>query len=1028
MNTHNVNPNNEPTLYAGDTFDYDFATGTFTKVLPVGSEPAQGSYLVVDGGGYLYTKNNPYLTFFSTADLKWKKIEDGTNTLESGRYTIGALTAAKTISAHSLEDNESAKILDIDGVFGTFPLTLDLGGSISYIGGDGEPATETMPFTLSQAGDDYTLIRRGNDWQLDDDAAISQPAGSSWATSGEKHEGSHGGFFADGPHSIPFTFVNKDDGDKLLVVKTVASYDGIVDVLVGTTAGADDLANIDDITPGNIGSRLILKDLVDGQTYHVTITADGDADTEAIEWCVIDPFYLPVIPDNSSHANAYARIFPEGEPFDLTTWENPRDLTLVLILADGPATVIYGNFMDPQTLELPDLKTGFFKFEGDGWFPVSDEHNPLTLSSSAIAAGYSLNAQELSVPSLDTIATVRPLDTTANREIITTGNASGVGGFGLSTLFFHLSTDPAVIQNAAEVILPVGVPVDLYLVGPVVDHLPSTAGVTHNGTTQGFHVQAIWDGASVIYNMISNIRVHPHDGSWATRTYDWIDDNKTAAFTIAIENWENIFSQVVAADNQKNLYFKASSCYEEPGATLPSIDNYSFLDEISPAQLATLPVGPHMRWTATSPIKLNMLEIARLGTATSTTISWASSNGQSGSETVAGAGNPLAFDLDGITLSVGETIDFTLDDLTDGQMQLCTPAQATANNWTALQDYSAFANSDYWSSRLIVSEIPIIHDIKTHNDGTTDRLIEFIDGLPVEHASIPASWVLKPEPVDIEDRLNVLEMLHKNVVNFNVNPVEAGDTTVVFHWNPNNNNNDITGDEFKITDDPASTARLTEVIIQDGETKRLYLIGPIAPPNVGGIVLDVLNTDGALSYTHVEQRFTDNVDYLSASYDDMNESNATVGVFGIAEGERVFTLDAALVPDSDSTQPDNNVMDATLVTWDQTSGTLLFNEAQIANGDSSIYDGTITQNGKLRTFRFMLEHDRDEETTYDFAALVPAGAKIVSAPYPATDNVAHECPTEVAYTRASDTAIRIDRANALDSVCNYWVELTFEYP
>lgn len=373
MNTHNVNPNNEPTLDAGDTFDYDFATGTFTKVLPVGSEPAQGAYLVVDGGGYLYTKNNPYLTFFSTADLKWKKIEDGTNTLESGRYTIGALTAAKTISAHSLEDNESAKIVDIDGVFDTFPLTLDLGGSISFIGGDGKPATETMPFTLSQAGDDYTLIRRGNDWQLDDDAAISQPAGSSWATSGEKHEGSHGGFFADGPHSIPFTFVNKGDGDKLLVVKTVASYDGVVDVLVGTTAGADDLGNIDDITPGNIGSRLTLKDLVDGQTYHVTITADADADTEAIEWCVVDPFYLQDIPDNSSHANSYARIFPQGEPFDLTTWENPSDLTLVLVLADGPSTVIYGNFTNPQTLEIPDLKTGFFKLEGDGWFPVAEE-------------------------------------------------------------------------------------------------------------------------------------------------------------------------------------------------------------------------------------------------------------------------------------------------------------------------------------------------------------------------------------------------------------------------------------------------------------------------------------------------------------------------------------------------------------------------------------------------------------------------------------------------------------------------------
>ena len=148
-----------------------------------------------------------------------------------------------------------------------------------------------------------------------------------------------------------------------------------------------------------------------------------------------------------------------------------------------------------------------------------------------------------------------------------------------------------------------------------------------------------------------------------------------------------------------------------------------------------------------------------------------------------------------------------------------------------------------------------------------------------------------------------LEALHKNTTKFNVNPVEAGDTTVVFHWNPNNNTNDITGDEFKITDDPASTVELTEVIIQDGETKRLYLIGSISPPNIGGIILDVLNTEGVLSYTHVDQKFTDDVDYLSASYNDMNEGNATVGDFGTAEGDRVFTLDTALVPDSGASVP-----------------------------------------------------------------------------------------------------------------------------
>ena len=141
-----------------------------------------------------------------------------------------------------------------------------------------------------------------------------------------------------------------------------------------------------------------------------------------------------------------------------------------------------------------------------------------------------------------------------------------------------------------------------------------------------------------------------------------------------------------------------------------------------------------------------------------------------------------------------------------------------------------------------------------------------------------------------EERLEALEALHKNVTVFDVNPIEAGDNTVVFHWNNTNSGNDITGDAFKVTDDPASATGITQVTIQDGETKRLYVIGSIAAPNVGAVILDVLNTDGVLSYTHVEQRFTDNVDYIAASYNDMDESNPNIGTFSTNEGERVFTL------------------------------------------------------------------------------------------------------------------------------------------
>jgi len=200
---------------------------------------------------------------------------------------------------------------------------------------------------------------------------------SNWASSGAKHEGSVGGYFANGPHVNAFTFTNEGAGDKLLVVKTSASYDGVVDVLVGTTAGADDLANIDDITPGNIGSRTMLEGLEDGVEYHVTVTADADADTESIEWCVVDPFYIPEIPDNRAHANEYDRIIPNTKPFDFTTWENPNDLTLALIFAEGETEIVYGHFQNPQTLTLQDLETRLFEFSGLGWFPVVEDSSQL---------------------------------------------------------------------------------------------------------------------------------------------------------------------------------------------------------------------------------------------------------------------------------------------------------------------------------------------------------------------------------------------------------------------------------------------------------------------------------------------------------------------------------------------------------------------------------------------------------------------------------------------------------------------------
>jgi len=117
-----------------------------------------------------------------------------------------------------------------------------------------------------------------------------------------------------------------------------------------------------------------------------------------------------------------------------------------------------------------------------------------------------------------------------------------------------------------------------------------------------------------------------------------------------------------------------------------------------------------------------------------------------------------------------------------------------------------------------------------------------------------------------------------------------------------------------------------------------------------------------------------------------------------------------------------------VITWDQVGATLEINQSPTVNGNSAVFDGTITTNGNLKTLRFKLEHDRDEATIYDLAALVPTGSVIVASSYPLTDNVAHECPTEVSFIRASDTAIQFNRLDAIDDICNYWVEVTFKLP
>ena len=226
-------------------------------------------------------------------------------------------------------------------------------------------------------GETLTIIRySGGFWAV---LARNTGTGSSnFSIAGEKHSGSVAGFFANGPHTNPFTFDNVGAGDKVLVVTTPASYDGVVDVHVGTTAGGNDLADIAEITPGNFGERVLLEGLEDGVTYHVTILADADADTEQIDWCVVDPFYDA--PESPNVENEYDRISVDGN-FDLTTYDSGRVGGITLTSSIGRVTITYGSPLNPQTLILEDGESETFTFNGvTGWMPIVDTSglsNPL---------------------------------------------------------------------------------------------------------------------------------------------------------------------------------------------------------------------------------------------------------------------------------------------------------------------------------------------------------------------------------------------------------------------------------------------------------------------------------------------------------------------------------------------------------------------------------------------------------------------------------------------------------------------------
>ena len=80
----------------------------------------------------------------------------------------------------------------------------------------------------------------------------------------------------------------------------------------------------------------------------------------------------------------------------------------------------------------------------------------------------------------------------------------------------------------------------------------------------------------------------------------------TSGVTYHITQWAGgggvIFNHTVSVQGQSSEFVDwiKEECFNEAGDPI-NLNNFSFLDEISPAQFATLPVTPHMRWTAPSP-------------------------------------------------------------------------------------------------------------------------------------------------------------------------------------------------------------------------------------------------------------------------------------------------------------------------------------------------------------------------------------------------------------------------------------------
>ena len=697
---------------------------------------------------------------------------------------------------------------------------------------------------------------------------IIDVSSETWSTSGEKHAGTAGPYFAGGPASDPFTFVNVGDGDKLLVVTTQAAYDGTVDLVVGTTAGANDIADIEEITPGNIGQRIVLKDLVDGETYHITVITDADADTESINWCVVDPFH--VIPENTANRNQYHRFIPDTNPFDFITWENPNERTLVSVLADGDTEVIYGNFQSPQTLTVPDLGARLFKFQGDGWFPV---------------------VPDTSQPFGDAQVSVRALDLFADREVI---QQTG-GDFGIYTNRFHLSDDPAVVGSlqGTAITFKNGVPKDLYLVGPTVRGPGETIDQEHNGTITGIHYRVTFDGQSFEYEFIDSQRNHPTtlpDDAYLQVT--WNDQAGLQNFDANYTPFDGstfvpeILFSGLAISTPLNQYLVDDQCFltspvdvdDRTGLASGGDTPFTFFDNNA---------GTDVTYVATRTGTLTGFRMnLRNASTTDYSIDAIVRNATTGEESSVtfdvpagdafGAGDNEVTLTTGVQTSVGDIIEFEFSGGSADVIQRNTNDTENVFNW-------AFAGPINNPSMGVIYRDEVVvrwfedDSIRYSSIGSTVA-VELPNGPP-------ADW----EEIDKSTELTLASTC------FSITPADPALTTPnVFDWNVNQVN-DIRATAFYITQDPSSSTPLTQLVVPLGETVEFIIVGPLYSSdtvfgNIGGVRLNATNTDGVLSFEHIEQRFTPAVaTWPNTTYDDLNQSNATVGEFRQASADFLFT-------------------------------------------------------------------------------------------------------------------------------------------